>query len=145
MNQEPRIVEVFTDREKKTALFLRSQYFDTPQEELLQDENHIHLVLYDGTEIAGYAHFQFLPENRAILRVLIIDEPYRYQGLGCLFLKLCERWLIQQGVKILCLHSSREAQLFYLKSGYCLTPFDDPVGLAKNDEIELAKILEKSN
>ncbi len=62
-------------------------------------KDHAHLIFYKGVEILGYAHIQFSPDQQAAVRVLVIDEPYRHQGLGSQFLQLCEEWLKAQGIQ----------------------------------------------
>lgn len=122
-----RMVIALTDREREAVFALRREYFQNPQEWSWDEPNHAHLVLYDNAEIAGYAHLQFLPDY-ALLRVIIIDEPHRYLGLGRQFLHMCERWLTQQGITLLQLHATKEASRFYEKEGYQEMPFEDPDG-----------------
>lgn len=62
-----------------------------------QKEN-LCFVLYQGSEIIGYAHIQVSLEKRAILLTIFVDEPYRNQGVDEKFLAMCERWIKQQGL-----------------------------------------------
>ena len=89
-------------------------------------KDHIHLVFYKGTEIIGYAHVQLWPEQRAALRIIVIDEPLRNHNLGSHFLNLCERWLKQQNIKVLHAQSSPAAYPFYHKNNYIEMAFNDP-------------------
>lgn len=136
-----RMVVPLSDRERAAALALRQDYFQkpTPQNWSWEEPNHTHLVLYHNTDIAGYAHLQFL-QKTALLHVLIIDESFRYLGLGRTFLHLCERWLAQQGITYLYLHATKEAAKFYAKGGYKEMSFEDPTGDQK-DCISLGKRL----
>lgn len=126
-----------TKEEKEAILALRSQYFLNPSAISFEEKKHIHIVFYEDNQIAGCADFEFLPHKRAILRVLIIDEPRRYQGLGKYFLQLCEQWLINLNIRTLYLHSTLEARAFYLKFGFKPMSFET----AKPNEVELGKIL----
>ena len=88
----------------------------------------------------GTRTFNFcLPD--AILRVLIIDEPFRYSGFGKEALKLCENYLINLNINTLYLHSTPEASQFYIKLGYERVKFVDPDGILKPNELEFGKIL----
>jgi GrpB-like predicted nucleotidyltransferase (UPF0157 family)/GNAT superfamily N-acetyltransferase len=89
---------------------------------------HAHLVFYQGVEIIGYAHIQFWPEQRAALRIIVIDENYRKHGSGSRFLHLCEEWLKSQGIVSLHDEARPSAIRFYRKNGYVEMPFDDPSG-----------------
>lgn len=46
--------------------------------------------------------------------MIVIEEPFRNQGLGAHFLTLCERWLKQKGFTVLHTQSSPAAYPFYL-------------------------------
>ncbi len=87
---------------------------------------HVHLVLCQGTTIIGYTHLQLWPEQRAAMRIIVIDEPFRNQSFGRQFLKLCEQWLKVQGYQSLHIESRPESLNFYQQTGYMLMPFDDP-------------------
>lgn len=39
--------------------------------------------------------------QRTAMRIIVMDKPLRGQGIGGHFLKLCERWLKQQGIEVL--------------------------------------------
>lgn len=89
---------------------------------------HVHLVFYRGVEMIGYAHIQLWPNQRAALRIFVIDEVYRGYGWGTQFLQLCEHWLKRQG--IISLHDEARPNVvgFYSKNGYVNMPFKDPSG-----------------
>lgn len=90
--------------------------------------NHVHMVLYRGTKIIGYAHIQRWPENRTAMRIIVIEESLRGQGYGSEFLHFIEKWLRKEGVKSLHIESSPEALLFYRSMGYVDMAFNDPDG-----------------
>jgi GrpB-like predicted nucleotidyltransferase (UPF0157 family)/N-acetylglutamate synthase-like GNAT family acetyltransferase len=127
-----RMTVALTNREQAALHALRKQYFPHPQEAFLEE----HLMFYHDTDIIGCAQIQPFEEG-AVLRFFIIDEPFRYLGLGKRFLSLCEQWLTHQGVPVLYLHATEEASGFYLKQGYRPMPFEAP----KPNEIELGKNL----
>lgn len=113
---------------------LRNKYFfdplaiADPYTWTFDHPDHTHLVLYQGAEIVGYAHIQFWPDQRAALRIIVIDEAYRQHGLGGKFLLHCEQWLKKQGVKSLHDEARPSAVSFYRKNGYVEMPFEDPSG-----------------
>ncbi len=103
---------------------------------------HTHFVLYKGTQIIGYVHLQHWPNQRAVMRIIVIDEAFRNQKYGSYLLELCEKWLKLQGFKSLHVQSSPQAYNFYYKYGYTKMPFD---GLDTHErdpqDIEVGKIL----
>ncbi|MBS0272313.1 MAG: GNAT family N-acetyltransferase [Proteobacteria bacterium] len=134
--------------EWEAARHFRNKYFfdkipiADPYTWTFDHKDHVHFVLYQGTQIVGYAHIQLWPEQRTALRIIVIDEPFRSQGLGGHFLTLCERWLKEKGHKILQTQSSPEAYRFYKKQGYIEIPFNDPDGYESDpQDIDMGKIL----
>lgn len=113
---------------------LRNKYFfdpisiADPYTWTFDHPDHVHLVLYQGIEIIGYAHIQFWPDQRAALRIIVIDEQHRHHRLGSQFLQLCEQWLKKLGIKSLHDEARPSAISFYRKNGYTEMPFDDPSG-----------------
>jgi GrpB-like predicted nucleotidyltransferase (UPF0157 family) len=75
-----RILKCSDDLEWVAARNFRNQYFFKPQN--IEDPytstfhrlEHEHLVLYQGGEIVGYAHIQLWLDNRAAMRIIIVDE-----------------------------------------------------------------------
>jgi GNAT superfamily N-acetyltransferase len=105
-------------------------------------QDHIHFVFYKNAEIIGYVHIQLWPEKRALLRIIVIDEPYRNLGFGGQLLNLCESWLVHQGIQKLLVQSSPKAHPFYCHHGYVDMPIDNPYG-HKTDtrDIEMGKTI----
>ena len=141
-----RIVKALTDREWEAVHFFRKQYFfksnADPYTWTFTHQDHIHFVFYKNAEIIGYAHLQLWPENRAALRIIVMDERHRKLGLGSQFLRLCERWLYHQGFKKLLIQSSPEAYQFYRRHGYTEMPFNDPDGYESDPrDIAIGKCL----
>ena len=81
------------------AKHLRNKYFfephniEDPYTWTFNHPQHKHLVLYQGTEIIGYAHIQLWADERAAMRIIVIDEAKRNNHFGRKFLHLCEKWL----------------------------------------------------
>lgn len=141
-----RMVQALTDREWSTVRTLRQRYFfkskADPYTWTFEHKDHIHFVFYKNAEIIGYTHLQLWPENRATLRIIVIDEPYRKRRFGGQFLKLCERWLSHRGFKKLLVQSSKEAYPFYRRHGYVEMPSHDPDGYQTDPkDIEIGKVL----
>jgi len=133
-DSQVRIVTCTLDNEWATAKALREKYFFGPLDikdpytwTFLHDE-HVHFICYQGSDMIGYAHIQLWPSQRAALRIIVIDEPYRDRGLGSQFLQLCELWLKNHGIQSLHDEARPDAVLFYRKNGYIDMPFDDPTG-----------------
>ncbi len=128
-------------------LFRQKYFFDKvptadPYTWTFDHPDHIHFVLYQGSEIIGYAHFQLWPEQRVAMRIIVIDEPFRNQGFGEQFLMLCEKWLTQQGYQSLHIESSPEAYVFHQRHNYIKMPFNDPDGYEGHPkDIAMGKIL----
>lgn len=120
--------------EWEAAKRLRNQYFfaplsiSDPYTWTFDHPEHAHLILYQGIKIVGYAHIQFWPQQRAALRIIVIDEAYRQHGLGSQFLSLCEQWLKKLGIKSLHDEARPNVVSFYRKNGYTEMPFEDPTG-----------------
>lgn len=129
-----RMVKALTAAEWKTAKHFRQAYFfdksgsADPYTWTFTHHDHIHFILYSGTEIIGYAHLELWPNQRAALRMIAIDELKRNQGYGSQFLTLCEKWLNHQGYKSIHVQSAVEALNFYTKHHYMDMPFHDPDG-----------------
>lgn len=129
-----RIMKCTHHAEWDAAKRLRNKYFfdplaiSDPYTWTFDHPEHVHLALHQGGKIIGYAHIQFWSDQRAALRIMVIDEEYRQNGLGSHFLQLCEQWLKRQGVKSVHDEARSSAVNFYLKNGYIEMPFDDPSG-----------------
>jgi len=135
------IVKAMTPREWETLRHFRQKYF-YDKVPIAEHKDHLHFILYQGATIIGYAHVQLWPESSAVLRIIVIDEPYRNQGYGGEFLKHCERWLKQQGIKVLHTQASPQAHPFYCKYGYIEMPFNDPDGYESgSQDIAMVKVL----
>jgi GrpB-like predicted nucleotidyltransferase (UPF0157 family) len=120
--------------EWEAAKQYRNKYFfdplsiSDPYTWTFENPEHVHLVLYQGIDIMGYAHIQLWQDQRAALRILVIDENHRQQGLGSQFLQLCEQWLKRIGIKSLHDEARPNVVSFYRRNGYTEMPFDDPSG-----------------
>lgn len=120
--------------EWEAARLYRQKYFfgkipiDDPYTWTFNHPDHVHLVLYQGTKIIGYAHIQLWPDNRSALRIIVIDEDNRSRGFGTRFLAFIEKWLKAKARKSLHIESSPEALAFYARLNYAQMPFNDPDG-----------------
>lgn len=129
-----RIMKCTHYAEWEAAKRLRNQYFFDPISIVdpytwtFDHPEHAHLVLYQGIDIIGYAHIQFWPNQRAALRIIVIDEKYRKQGFGSRFLQFCEQWLKKQGIKYLHDEARPNVVSFYRRNSYAEMPFEDPSG-----------------
>lgn len=135
------------DEWEAARTFRNKNFFDKipmadPYTWTFDHKDHIHFVFYQGTNIIGYAHLQLWTDHRAALRMIVIDEQIRGKGLGGQFLTLCERWLKQQGFKVVQTQASPAAYPFYLKYGYSEMPFNDPDGHESDpQDIDMGKAL----
>lgn len=143
-----RMVKCTHYAEWDAAKHLRQEYFFSPlgiadpYTWTFDHNDHLHLVLYQGVKIIGYAHIQLWQDRRAAWRIIVIDEPYRSQGYGSQFLFLCEQWLKKQGIHSLHDEARPEAVFFYKKNGYVEMPFGDPSGEPPSPhDIALGKII----
>lgn len=134
--------------EWEAAKAFRQNFFFTPAG--IQDPytwtfnhpEHVHLILYQGVDIAGYLHVQIWPEHRAALRILVIDPQFRNRGLGSRFLALLEQWLKTQGIRSIHDEARPESLSFYRQCGYVEMPFNDPSGEPPSDhDIAMGKRL----
>jgi GrpB-like predicted nucleotidyltransferase (UPF0157 family)/GNAT superfamily N-acetyltransferase len=104
--------------------------------------DHVHFVLYKGTEIIGYTHLQRWPDQRIAMRIIVIDEPLRGQKFGSQLLELCERWLKKQEIKSIHVQASPKAYKFYCQHGYSEMPFNDPGNHeSAPQDIDMGKLL----
>jgi GrpB-like predicted nucleotidyltransferase (UPF0157 family)/GNAT superfamily N-acetyltransferase len=143
-----RIMKCIHYAEWDFAKKLRQKYFFDPLSKpdpytwTFDHKEHAHLILYQGVDMIGYAHIQFWPDQRAALRIFVIDEPYRHQGFGSQFLKLCEQWLKKQSMRSVHDEARPNAAQFYRKNGYSEMVFNDPSGEPPSpQDIAMGKIL----
>ncbi|HEX2549752.1 MAG TPA: bifunctional GrpB family protein/GNAT family N-acetyltransferase [Gammaproteobacteria bacterium] len=143
-----RVVHALKDDEWDKVRYFRQKYIfdriaiDDPYTSSFTDKNHAHLILYKGVKIAGYANIQFWPEERAILRILVIDELYRHKGLAGQFLKICERWLKSKKIRTLHIETTPDVYPLYINYGYFEMPLNDPDGHAADPgTVAIGKIL----
>ncbi len=143
-----RVVKALTPREWAAAKYFRDTYFfgpygiDDPYTWTFDHCEHAHLILYQGTEIIGYAHIQFWSDKRAAIRIIAVDKSKRSKNAGSTFLVLIEKWLKSLGVKSIHAESRQSSVRFYLKNGYIDMPFDDPEGHESDpNNVPVGKVL----
>jgi GrpB-like predicted nucleotidyltransferase (UPF0157 family)/predicted GNAT family acetyltransferase len=125
---------ISSQKERKEALeFRQKQFFDRigiqdPYGWTLDHKDHLHWLLYAGEKVVGYAHVQIWPEHRAALRIIVIDEQLRRQGMGKYLMNCCEKLLKNQGIRLLQTEASPNSYPFYQRLGYVEMPFNNPDG-----------------
>lgn len=139
---------ISSEKEKIAALDFRQKHFfdrlkiQDPYAWALDQKDHLHWLLYDGDEVIGYAHVQMWPDHRAALRIIVIDEQRRGQGMGKCLMDYCEEELKRRGVALFQTEASPNAYLFYKKLGYIEMPFNNPDGEATHpDDRAMGKYL----
>lgn len=143
-----RVLKCNEEKEWNAVRDFRQKYFFAPQSIAdpytwtFNHQEHEHLILYQGVEIIGYTHIQLWPDERAAMRILVIDEEKRNNNYGSQFLKLCEQWLRKLGYKSLHAESRPTSIGFYTKNNYVKMPFNDPEGYeSAPQDIAVGKIL----
>ncbi|NQY43760.1 MAG: GNAT family N-acetyltransferase [Legionellales bacterium] len=107
-----------------------------------KNKHHKHFIFYRGIDIVGYSHIQLWPEQRAAVRIIVIDEQNRGKEYGGKFLLLIEKWLKLNNYRSIHTESSPSALGFYKNLNYEVMPFDDPDGYTGDpDDIAMGKIL----
>jgi GNAT superfamily N-acetyltransferase len=120
-NLELRLAECNSNNEWKIAKHFRQHYFfdkaglKDPYHWTFRHKDHKHFVLYQNSEIIGYAHIQLWPNHRAALRIIVIDVPQRKQGQGSALLSMIECYLKKKGSKSMHAEAHPEAVAFYKK------------------------------
>lgn len=143
-----RLVICTHDKQWQAAKTYRQKYFfdnvsmDDPYTWTFDHKDHQHFVLYNDTDIIGYAHIQLWPENRAVMRIIVVDEDHRKSGFGKWFVEKIEEWLKEKGFSSLQAESSPAALNFYTALGYTPMPFDYPDGYEGGaDDVPVGKKL----
>lgn len=143
-----RFVKALTPQEWQAVQHFRDTYFfgphgiEDPYTWTFNHSEHAHFVLYQGTDIIGYAHIQLWPGQRAAIRIIAIDENKRNQNAGSKFLALIEKWLKTLGIKSIHAKSRQDSLKFYLKNDYVHMPFNDPEDYESDpNDVSVGKVL----
>src|SRR5579863_6603751 len=94
---------VSSKKEKQEALDFRQKHFfdqrgfQDPYAWTLEDKDHLHWLLYDHDKVIGYAQVQIWPNERAALRIIVIDASAQRRGMGKYLMAFCEHTLKQRG------------------------------------------------
>jgi GNAT superfamily N-acetyltransferase len=118
--------------EKKEALNFRQRHFfdsihiQDPYCFTLDEKDHLHWVLYENGAVIGYVHVQIWEQQRAALRIIVIDEKKRCMGFGKYLMGSIEKELKEQGINLLQIEASLSAAPFYRGLGYLDMPFNSP-------------------
>ncbi|PFX11155.1 UPF0039 protein YybD, partial [Stylophora pistillata] len=103
-------------------------------------KDHKHFLAFKREGSVGYVHVQLWPEDRAAVRIIVIDEEQRKAGHGKALMDFLEHWLKEKSYKSLHTESSPAALKFYEKLGYISMPFNDPDGYkAGVDDVPMGK------
>jgi GNAT superfamily N-acetyltransferase len=84
-------------KEREIAKHFRQKHFfdrvpiQDPYLWTFDHKDHLHFILYEGSGVVGYAHIQLWPDHRAAIRIIVIDEKVRGQGMGKYLMDFCER------------------------------------------------------
>lgn len=133
------------DQEWSAARDFRAQFFKTgdPYAWTFDHKDHQHIVLYKGIDIIGYAHIQLWADQRAALRIIVINASNHGQGHGAKLLQLIEKWLVLHDYKSIHTQSSPPALRFYEKLKYTPMPFNDPDHYESSpNDIPMGKVLD---
>jgi GrpB-like predicted nucleotidyltransferase (UPF0157 family)/GNAT superfamily N-acetyltransferase len=147
LSNQPRLMLVCTDREWEVYHTMRAQLLFAPQG-VVYDRNHssiinvsqYHFVLYVGTKIVSVAQVEKLAGTVFSLRSLATSPEERNKGYGSACMGLLEKWMKQQGCKIIKLHAALPAEEFYRSLGYVDMPFDSDMTILRK-YIDLGKEL----
>jgi GrpB-like predicted nucleotidyltransferase (UPF0157 family) len=101
-----RVVKALTPTEWAFVKKARQKFFDTisaldPYTYTVEHPDHVHFVLYQASEVIGYTHIELLPQAKAVLHMMVIDETKDNKQLDTQFLAFCEKWLKSQGYHII--------------------------------------------
>ena len=136
------------DKEWQAAKDFRQRYFfdkcsiQDPYHWTFTHKDHKHLILYVDNMIAGYIHIQLWLDQRAAIRIMVIEESLQRKGYGTFFMQRIEHWLNTYNYRSLHIESSPSALAFYQTLGYDTMDFDDPDGYeSSKEDIALGKLL----
>jgi len=136
------------DEEWEIAKYYRKKYFfgsdglEDPYTWTFTHEDHKHFVLYQGVEIVGYAHIQLWPDQKAAIRIMVIDEAWRGRGYGSELMHLLEKWLKLHNYKSVHIERASTDCTFYTKLGFVPMAFNDPDNYESNPEdVAIGKVL----
>jgi GrpB-like predicted nucleotidyltransferase (UPF0157 family) len=117
--------------EWKTSKALRKNYFfdhlsiNDPYTWTFNHDDHKHFVLYQGVDVIGYSHIELLPNKKALLHIITINEENHSQGFGKYFLNLIEKWFKEKSYKSIHVQSSPSVLGFYKKNKYHSMAFNE--------------------
>lgn len=143
-----RVLKCSDAEEWEAARSFRQRYFfdkvpiADPYEWTFSHEGHVHMVLYHGVEIIGYAHIQLWPQGRALIRIIVVDEAQRGRGFGRELHRWIEKWLRKEGCQELLTEAHPDAVSFYRALGFQRVSFEDPEGHARDEaDTQMGKFL----
>lgn len=121
-------------RDNEAAIRFRQEHFfnekgiKDPYVWTFGPDDHYHFQLEEENTVVGYAHIQQWPDNRAALRIIVVDEDKQGKGYGSYLLERCEQLIQEKGITLLQTEATPNAYPFYRKNGYIEMPFNNPDG-----------------
>jgi len=93
-------------RIREEQIFIPIQIiYDRNHPTILADNNY-HFVLYKGIIIVSIAQIELLNTTEAALRSFATDTPYKKLGYGTYLMQILEKWVKQQGRKVIKIHTN---------------------------------------
>ena len=106
---------------------LRRRILRTPlgigfrDEELLADNNDIHIAAYWDDELAGCLVFTSINDEIVKMRQVAVEEKYQGMGIGKSMIRFSEGVAKSRGYHTITLHARSSVAPFYRKLGYNFT------------------------
>lgn len=106
------------------AISLRDELLRRPlgliftEEDLAEEENHLHFGLADGDQLVAIVVAVPLAANRAKIRQMAVAQSRQRQGLGTMLMHQVEASLRERGFREIELNARDIATQFYEKLGY---------------------------
>jgi GrpB-like predicted nucleotidyltransferase (UPF0157 family) len=101
-----RVLKCATEDEWNAAKDLRRKHFPTgnkmsaPDHGILNLPGHEHFVLYEGAEIAGYAHIRLDPKSMEAMLYIAVGGKNHGQNFESEFLSTIKKWIKLQGYDV---------------------------------------------
>lgn len=128
-------------RIRKEVIFDRMKIQYDPEHISIKDPQNKHFILYQGADIIGVAHVESLSLSEVALRPFAIDVPYQNKGLGSQFLPIIEKWIKEQGYRVIRLNAEPKAIKFYQRLGYSFMEFKDHHPRNRDETVDMGKVL----
>lgn len=116
--------------ELRDAILRKPLGLEFSQEELLAENNQIHVAAWIGGKLVACLVLVPLSSNELKMRQVAVVTNMQGKGLGRKLAAFCETYGKEQGFELMSLHAREVASRFYLKLNYTIVgePFEE-VGL----------------